>query len=230
LGVASLFVSVLNTTGSYYGWAKRAEGHRISAIHYARLYRSVTVELSLPRDERMRPNDFLKYVRDQYDRLQEISPLLPTEVITEFQHKFANEKDISKPEEANGLEKITVFRGDEVSGESSARSPQFKLRTPKFGTPKVSTPKEDTTVHVKNPMLPTALQTMLPAVLPAALTAALPAAMTAAVPALLQTVIQPKEPQPQTQDVPTEVAALTGMAAVAMASEVLDKKEEETSL
>ena len=27
LGVSSLFVSVLNTTGSYFGWAKRQEGH-----------------------------------------------------------------------------------------------------------------------------------------------------------------------------------------------------------
>jgi len=204
----------LNTAGSFYGWAKRAEGHRISAIHYARLYRAVTVELALPREERMQPHDFLKYVKDQYDRLQEISPLLPTEVITEFQHKFANEKEISKPEEANGLEKITVFRGDEVSGESSARSPQFKLRTPKFA----STPKQDTIIDIKNPMLSAGLK------------AALPGVLTASLPTLLQSIIQPKEPQPQTQTVPTEVAALTGMAAVAMASEVLDKKEEETSL
>jgi hypothetical protein len=214
LGVASLFVSVLNTAGSYYGWAKRAEGHRISAIHYARLYRAVTVELALPREERMQPHDFLKYVKDQYDRLQEISPLLPTEVISEFQVKFANEKEISKPEEANGLEKITVFRGDEVSGESSARSPQFKLRTPKFA----STPKQDTIIDIKNPMISAGLK------------AALPGALTASLPTLLQSIIQPKEPQPQTQTVPTEVAALTGMAAVAMASEVLDKKEEDTSL
>ena len=214
LGVASLFVSVLNTAGSYYGWAKRAEGHRISAIHYARLYRAITVELALPREERMQPHDFLKYVKDQYDRLQEISPLLPTEVITEFQHKFANEKEISKPEEANGLEKITVFRGDEVAGEpSSARTPQFKLRTPKFA----STPKEDTTIHMKNPML-------------AGVTAALPAAaMAAALPTILQSVIQPKEHQTQGEVAP-EAAALAGMAAVAMASDVLEKKEEDTSL
>lgn len=135
LGVASLFVSVLNTAGSYYGWAKRSEGHRISAIHYARLYRFISVELSLPRDERMQPNDFLKYVKDQYDRLQEISPLLPPEVIFEFQTKFANEKDISKPEEANGLEKITVYRNDvdlDVSDPGEARTPQFKIRTPKI--------------------------------------------------------------------------------------------------
>ncbi len=142
LGVASLFVSVLNTAGSYYGWAKRAEGHRISAIHYARLYRSVSVELSLPREERTPPNEYLKYVKDQYDRLQEISPLLPPEVINEFQKKFANEKEISKPEEANGLEKITVFRGNEnldVSDPNESRSPQFKIRTPKIS--KVSTPE-----------------------------------------------------------------------------------------
>ncbi len=135
LGVASLFVSILNTAGSYYGWSKRAEGHRISAIHYARLYRFISVELALPREERMQPNDFLKYVKDQYDRLQEISPLLPPEVIREFQIKFANENDISKPEEANGLEKITVFRGNEnidCSDANESRSPQFKIRTPKL--------------------------------------------------------------------------------------------------
>jgi hypothetical protein len=135
LGVASLFVSILNTAGSYYGWAKRSEGHRISAIHYARLYRFISVELALPRDERMQPNDFLKYVKDQYDRLQEISPLLPPEVIAEFQTKFANEKEISKPEEANGLEKITVYRNDidlDVSDPMDSRSPHIKMRTPKL--------------------------------------------------------------------------------------------------
>jgi len=135
LGVASLFVSILNTAGSYYGWAKRSEGHRISAIHYARLYRFISVELALPRDERMQPNDFLKYVKDQYDRLQEISPLLPPEVIHEFQTKFANETEISKPEEANGLEKITVYRNDvnlDVSDPGDARTPTIKLRTPKI--------------------------------------------------------------------------------------------------
>ena len=135
LGVASLFVSVLNTAGSYYGWAKRSEGHRISAIHYARLYRFISVELALPRDERMQPNDFLKYVKDQYDRLQEISPLLPPEVIAEFQTKFANEKEISKPEEANGLEKITVYRNDvnlDVSDPGDSRTPNIKIRSPKL--------------------------------------------------------------------------------------------------
>ena len=109
LGVGSLCVGILHTLGSYFSWAKRAEGHRISAIHYAKLHRFLAVELSLPRDERTTPGLLLKYVRDHYDRLSETSPMIPPEIIREFQRKFSNEYDISKPEEANGLEKITIY-------------------------------------------------------------------------------------------------------------------------
>lgn len=124
LGIGSLVVGILNTTGTYFGWAKRAEGHRISAIHYSKLYRFITVELSLPREERMTPHDFLKYVKDQYDRLQEISPLVPQTIIAEFQAKFSKYTDISKPEEANGLEKIEVYH--ETSGLPATPVPTLK--------------------------------------------------------------------------------------------------------
>lgn len=112
LGGASLIVSVLNTVGAYFGWSKRAEGHRISSMNYAKLYRNLYSELSLPRDERMRPSDMVKMVKEQYDRFAEVSPLVPPEIIREFQMKFEHETDISKPEETNGLEKIHVFRAE----------------------------------------------------------------------------------------------------------------------
>jgi hypothetical protein len=82
----------------------------MSAIHYAKLYRFINVELRLPREQRMQPGDFLKYVKDQYDRLAEISPLVPTAIIHKFQTRFKKYTDISKPEEANGLEKITIYK------------------------------------------------------------------------------------------------------------------------
>jgi hypothetical protein len=136
LGIGSLCIGVLNTLGSYFGWAKRAEGHRISAIHYAKLYRFITVELALPREERMSPHAFLKYVKDQYDRLQEISPLVPQSIVRSFQRKFKNEHEISKPEEANGLEKITVYRrsdeevdADRVAGAPTPKTPAVTMKT-----------------------------------------------------------------------------------------------------
>jgi hypothetical protein len=112
LGVGSLLVSVLNTTGSYFQWAKKAEANRISAIHYAKLYRFLNIEMSLPRTERMSPRDLLKYTKDSYDRLQEISPLIPPSIIREFKRDFAGKpeyKNISMPEEANGLEHIVIY-------------------------------------------------------------------------------------------------------------------------
>lgn len=109
LGILSLFVSVLNTTGSYFGWAKRAEGHRISSIQYGKLFRFLSIELSLPREERMSPHDLLKLTKENYDRLQEISPLVPPELISEFRSQFSKYQDkVALPEELNGLTMIKV--------------------------------------------------------------------------------------------------------------------------
>jgi len=109
LGVASLAIGILNTIGTYFGWAKRAEGHRMSAIHYAKLYRFINVEMRLPREQRMQPGDFLKYTKDQYDRLAELSPLIPSTITHDFSKQMEKYMDISKPEETNGLNKIEIF-------------------------------------------------------------------------------------------------------------------------
>lgn len=145
LGIGSLAVGILNTMGSYFGWAKRAEGHRISAIHYSKLFRFITIELALPREERMNPHDFLKYVKDQYDRLQEISPLVPANIVLEFQKKFKDETEISKPEETNGLEKITVYRRSDEEEDAGRPTP----RPPSVSTPSLKSQTSFTTV---NPM------------------------------------------------------------------------------
>jgi hypothetical protein len=109
LGVGSLVVSVLQTVNTYFNWAKRAEGHRLASIQYAKLYRFLSIEMSLPREERMTPADLLKQVRDTYDRLQEVSPLLPQQVLTSFRKKTEKYTDISKPSEINGLDKIVLY-------------------------------------------------------------------------------------------------------------------------
>ena len=115
LGIGSLVVSILNTITTYFGWAKRAENHRLSSIHYNKLYRFINIELHLPRDERIRCSDLLKMVKENYDRLAETSPAIPDDIISEFKQKFSGDKydAISKPEETNTLEKVTVYGGVE---------------------------------------------------------------------------------------------------------------------
>lgn len=111
IGIVALFTAILQTIGTYFGWARRAEAHKISALNYAKLYRFLKIEMSLPRESRMKPKDLLKNIKEQYDRLAEVSPLIPTKIIKEFKEKFNTPEyaEISKPEESNGLEEIVVY-------------------------------------------------------------------------------------------------------------------------
>jgi hypothetical protein len=112
VGVVSLGVGIMNTVGTYFGFAKRCENHRLSHIQYAKLYRFLAIELSLPINERLSPSDLLKICRDNYERLQEISPIIPYKIIQDFKKQFNTGKyeTIAKPSEANGLEAIYIYK------------------------------------------------------------------------------------------------------------------------
>ena len=128
LGLGSLALGLLNGVGTYFGWSKRAEQHRISALQYERLFRFLSVEMTLPRADRMRPKELLKMTRDSVDRLAEISPLIPPQVIADFRRRFAKYREIAQPTEVNGLEKVVVY---DESQESDYRTGRLSLRTPR---------------------------------------------------------------------------------------------------
>lgn len=109
IGMVALFTSILNTIGSYFAWGRRAEAHKIASVQYSKLYRFLSIELSLPRHERMTPSDLLKYTKEQYDRLAENSPLIPPTIIGEFRKRFSKLENIAFPEETNGLHAIQIY-------------------------------------------------------------------------------------------------------------------------
>lgn len=112
IGIISLSVALLNTIESFFGWAKRSEQHRITSTSYGKVYRFIQIELALPRSERIAAKDMLKIVRDQCDRLQEMSPQIPDIIIKDFNAKFSAVDDVTKPEITNGLHPIHVHPPD----------------------------------------------------------------------------------------------------------------------
>ena len=116
VGIIALITAILSTIASYFKWAARAEAHRIAALSYAKLYRFLAVQCSLPRHERQTPTDLLKYTKDAYDRMEEIAPLLPPEVVAAFKQKFDRPEysDLSRPEDCNGLEHIEIYSTHEI--------------------------------------------------------------------------------------------------------------------
>lgn len=109
LGFVSLGIGVLNTLGNYFSYAKKSEAHRIAYLHYSKLFSWINVELSLPREERMKAEDMLKQLRVEMERLAETTPMPPEHILLEFANKF-KEYDVSKPAETNGLAKISIYR------------------------------------------------------------------------------------------------------------------------
>ena len=155
LGMMSLFVSILQTLENYFTFSKRAEGHRIGALSYAKLHRNLAVEMGLPRNQRMVPSNLLKYTKNEIDRLAETCPSLPPAVINEFRSRFSDKKydEISKPAEANGLERVDVFESAPATRQHSLQSPVagFHLKDPKTPSLQSSLPfgvveKPDSTV------------------------------------------------------------------------------------
>jgi hypothetical protein len=108
IGSVSLFTGVLSTIGTFFSFAKRAEGHRIASIQYSKISRFLTIELTLPRSERIVAGDLLKMTRDSIERQLETSPPIPEAIISAFKSKFKDQKDVAIPDVANGIHKVVV--------------------------------------------------------------------------------------------------------------------------
>jgi hypothetical protein len=108
IGATSICVGILNTINTYFGFNQRTENHRICSIQYSKLNRFISVELRLKREQRIDPNDMLKIVKEQYDRLIDISPLIPIKLISQFKSKY-KPITFSIPEECNGIKNIEIY-------------------------------------------------------------------------------------------------------------------------
>jgi len=135
IGVISISVGILNTLGNYFSYAKKSEAHRIAYLHYSKLFSQISVELSLPREERCTPKEMLKMIRDTMERLAETTPSPPEEIIVLFNQKFKDYKNISIPAECNGLAKVNVFRVEKHVETPDVRIPvKFIVPTQKSST------------------------------------------------------------------------------------------------
>jgi hypothetical protein len=130
IGLMSLSVTILNVISNFFGWAKRSEGHRISSINYGKLHRWVSIELALPREQRVPAKHFLKEIREQIDRLNETSPAVPQIIIDKFRVSMKHlSTNVSVPEICNDIRNVDVYRGSnrEEPEEEKVPVPEAKI-------------------------------------------------------------------------------------------------------
>jgi len=114
VGSLNVLTGILGTLLSFLRYSEIYEGHRISALSWSKLSRSIQIELAL-KDERRKPcRDFLKVTRAEYDRLLESSPSIDQDVINIFKKRFNDDyPDVRRPVICNGLEECKVYKEEE---------------------------------------------------------------------------------------------------------------------
>jgi len=113
VGSLNILCGILGTLLSFLRYGEIYEGHRISALAWAKLSRNIEIELSLHDKKRKNCRDFLKVMRSEYDNLMESSPIIDLDVIQIFNKKFENKyPTIRKPVIVNGLREIKAYKKD----------------------------------------------------------------------------------------------------------------------
>lgn len=107
IGLVSIFSAMLITMNQYIKSQQMMESHRAAALSQGKLYRMISNELALRRDQRSNALEFLRIVRLEQDRLENMSPNILPRVIEKFNIQF-KDRDIEKPEVAGDLDEVVV--------------------------------------------------------------------------------------------------------------------------
>ncbi len=99
IGAVNIFSAILATIATYTGVAQKLEAHRFSTVSFDKFARKLQIELSKARSDRAKAKDFIKQAAEEYDRLIEMSPILPNDVIRWFSNMIETgefEEDIGE--------------------------------------------------------------------------------------------------------------------------------------
>lgn len=91
IGTVNIAIGILATLQQYLKISELNEAHRVASIAWDKFARNIRIEIAKAPDERPDAGIFLKFNRDEYDRLMETSPSIPEEVIAQFTKTFSVE-------------------------------------------------------------------------------------------------------------------------------------------
>ena len=113
IGSINIFAGIITTISQFLKLNELAEGHRISALSWDKLYRNVKSELLKSPDERIHVSFFLKSCKDEFDRLMETSPNIDSDILLLFKKnltKGKNKEEIEKKQKMfDELNKPEIF-------------------------------------------------------------------------------------------------------------------------
>ena len=88
VGSFNIIAGVITTIAQYFKISEINEGHRIAALSWDKFSRNIRIQLTKRPKNRDNSNSLMRYAKDEFDRLMEVSPDIPDEIIEEFKKTF----------------------------------------------------------------------------------------------------------------------------------------------
>ena len=109
VGGLNIFAAIVTTISQFLKVSEMNEGHRVAAYSWGKYYRNIKTELAKHPLDRTNPSDLIALAKEEYDRLLELSPMIPKKVIEEFNKTFLKNNKFSKPEICDVIIPTTVY-------------------------------------------------------------------------------------------------------------------------
>ena len=91
VGSLNIIAGVITTIAQYFKISEINEGHRIASLSWDKFSRNIRIQLTKRPNNREDVTSLMKYAKDEFDRLMEISPDIPDEIVTLFNKTFGSE-------------------------------------------------------------------------------------------------------------------------------------------
>ena len=97
IGGVNIFIGILSTLQNFFRYAQQSEANLAATRDWAKLHRNIKIELSIERQSRKTASEFVRSARQEYERLLNSRPVIPSNILMEFKKQYRY-SDVIKPE------------------------------------------------------------------------------------------------------------------------------------
>ena len=109
IGALNITAGIITTVYQFLKISELNEAHRVASLSWDKFYRNIQTELAKNPLDRFSPYEMVKISKEEYDRLIEISPLIPKEVIATFNNLFKKNDDVIRPDLCGKLTSTSIY-------------------------------------------------------------------------------------------------------------------------
>jgi hypothetical protein len=112
IGSFNILAAIITTIAQFLKIAEVNESHRVASLSWDKFYRNVRLVVTKCPVERLAVDAQLKSIKEEFDRMMELSPPISSKVVAQFQATFkghAEYADIIKPDICGELRSTATF-------------------------------------------------------------------------------------------------------------------------